>query len=47
MNPSMEKGGTLWLHKGFTEMTATIQKSFIPEALQIGSPLLEYSCELV
>lgn len=30
------KRRTLRLHKDFTEMTATIQKAEIPEALQIG-----------
>ena len=35
MKPSMERG-TLWLNTDFTEMAAAIQKTGVPEALQIG-----------
>lgn len=37
MSLTMEKE-VLWLHKIFTETTATIHKAGIPKALQIGFP---------
>ena len=46
MNPTMERG-TLWLNKDFTEMAVAIQKTGVPEALQMGSLTGLYSCEFI